>query len=348
MLRIELLPAEYGDALWIEYGAKAAPRRLIVDCGTPGVFKSALAQRIAALPEGKRNFELFVVTHIDADHIGGAVRFLRARKKLKVELKDVWFNGYKHLNDQLGAEMGEELSTELKSQDLPWNKAFEGRAVRVPEDGALPTVKLDGGLKLTLLSPYAKQLEELEPVWEKECRKAGLVPGQPIESSEGEDEASDILGGIDIDDLAESAFEPDPAKPNGSSIAFLLEYDGRRVLFGADAHAPVLLQSLARLPGAKPLKLDAFKVSHHGSRKNLNRELVEALRCPNYLISSNGKKFSHPSQEAIARIIAYGRKPTIHFNYTTKFTEIWNDKALKKGKYATVYPKKAGIALNFD
>lgn len=349
MLRIEVLPAEYGDALWIEYGSKSSPRRILVDCGTPSVFQSALVERIRAVPEGKRRFELFVVTHIDADHIGGAVKLLRARKKLKVELKDVWFNGYKHLNDLLGAEMGEELSTEIKKQSLPWNAAFGGSAVRVPEAGVLPAISLDGGMKLTLLSPYARQLEDLEPVWEKECKKAGLIPGEPIES-EGEDEADDILGAeIDVLELAESDFQRDPSKANGSSIAFLLEYGKRRVLFGADAYAAVLLDSLARLPGAKPVKLDAFKIAHHGSRKNVSKELLHAVKCKNYLISTNGKKFSHPSKEAIARIIAYGRKPTLRFNYATKFNDVWDDQALKKEhKYATVYPKKTGIALSFD
>jgi beta-lactamase superfamily II metal-dependent hydrolase len=348
MLRIEVLPAEYGDSLWIEYGSKAAPKRIIVDCGTPSVFKSALAKRILAVPEGKRAFELFVVTHIDADHIGGAVNFLRARKKLKVELKDVWFNGYKHLNDVLGAVMGEALSTEIQKQKLPWNAAFGGKAVRVSDTGPLPTVTLAGNMKLTLLSPYAKQLAELEPVWVKECEKAGLIPGQPLES-EGEDEADDILGEIDVQDLAGSEFEPDPSKANGSSIAFLMQYGKRRVLFGADAYADVLLTSLARLPGGMPVKLDALKVAHHGSRKNINKELLQALKCPNYLVSTNGKRFSHPSKEAIARILMWGGKPTVHFNYTTKFNDVWDDKALKKKhKYATVYPKKTGIALNLD
>ncbi len=348
MLRIEILPAEYGDALWIEYGAKASPRRILIDCGTPGVFKSALADRIRAVPEGKRVFELFVVTHIDADHIGGAVQLLRARKKLKVQLKDVWFNGYKHLNDLLGAEMGEELSSEIKKQGLTWNGKFGGRAVRVPDGGPLPVINLDGGLKLTLLSPYAKQLEALEPVWEDECRKAGLIPGATIES-EGENEADDILGEIDVVDLAESAFKEDTSKPNASSIAFLLDYGKRRILFGADAYASVLLQSLALLPGAKPLKLDAFKAAHHGSRGNINKALLEAVKCANFVISTNGKKFSHPSKEAIARMIHYSAKPAVHFNYTTKFNDMWDDKALQKAhKYKAVYPKEAGIALTFD
>lgn len=349
MLRIEVLPAEYGDALWIEYGSKASPKRVLIDCGTSSVFKSALIERLRSVPESKRVFELFVVTHIDADHIGGAVDFLRARRKLKVVLKDVWFNGYRHLNDLLGAEMGEELSTEIRKQKLPWNAAFDGRAVRVPDAGPLPKVSLHGGMKLTLLSPYARQLEELEPVWEKECRKAGLIPGEPVES-EGEDEGDDILGAdIDVVELAESEFEPDASKANGSSIAILMEYGKRRLLLAADAHAPVLIDSLARLPGPKPVKLDAFKLAHHGSRKNVSRELLAAMKCKHYVISTNGKKFSHPSKEAIARVIAYGGRPTVHFNYSTRFNDVWDDVALKKAhKYATVYPKKAGITLDLD
>jgi beta-lactamase superfamily II metal-dependent hydrolase len=348
MLRIEVLPAEYGDALWIEYGAKSSPRRILIDCGTPSVFKSALEERIQALPEGKREFELFVVSHIDADHIGGAVNLLKRREQMGVELKEVWFNGYKHLTDVLGPYQGEQLTTEIVKQKLPWNTRFDKGPVVVPETGALPVHSFDGGMKLTLLSPYAKQLADLAPVWAREVKKAGLVPGELLEEEE-EDEGDDTLGGKpDIAGLAGSDFKEDKAPANGSSIAFLAEYDGKKVLFGADAHAPVLLRSLPRLPGNGPLKLDAFKVSHHGSTHNVNRELLQALRCKNYLISTNGKKFKHPSTEAIARIISFGGG-TLHFNYRTAFNKMWDDKALKKKhKYATLYPAREGIALNLD
>ncbi len=347
MLRIEVLPAEYGDALWIEYGSKASPRRVLIDCGTPSVFKSALEDRMKELPEGKRRFELFVVTHVDADHIGGAVNLLKVRKKLGVEFKQVWFNGYKHLTDVLGPYQGEALTTKIVTQKLPWNTSFDGGPVVVPDAGALPTHSLEGGLKLTLLSPYAKQLADLEPVWATAVKKAGLVPGELIEEEE-EEEGDDILGKPDIDDLAESEFKEDKAEANGSSIAFLAQYEGNSVLFGADAHAPVLLRSIARLPGNGPLKLDAFKVAHHGSTHNTNRELMQAVRCKNYLISTNGKKFKHPSKEAIARIIAFGGG-TLHFNYRTEFNEMWDDKTLmKKHKYTTRYAKNEGIALNLE
>jgi len=42
MLRIEMLPARNGDALWIEYGDAESPRRIIVDGGTEGSFGGGL------------------------------------------------------------------------------------------------------------------------------------------------------------------------------------------------------------------------------------------------------------------------------------------------------------------
>ena len=39
MLKLEMLPAEYGDCLWIEYGDSRAPRRILVDAGLSSVYK---------------------------------------------------------------------------------------------------------------------------------------------------------------------------------------------------------------------------------------------------------------------------------------------------------------------
>ncbi len=76
MLAIEALPAERGDCLLIEYGEDAAdPHRILIDCG-PKLTYPRLKARIEAIPKGKRHFELFVVTHVDDDHIGGALEFL--------------------------------------------------------------------------------------------------------------------------------------------------------------------------------------------------------------------------------------------------------------------------------
>ena len=75
MLSIEMLPARHGDCLWIEYaeGVSDRTRRILVD-GGPGFAYGALRARIEQLPLAEREFELVVVTHIDADHIEGIIR----------------------------------------------------------------------------------------------------------------------------------------------------------------------------------------------------------------------------------------------------------------------------------
>ncbi|MEA2560121.1 MAG: hypothetical protein QOH06_1625 [Acidobacteriota bacterium] len=336
MFRIEMLPAQEGDCLWIEYGSQDAPRRILIDTGTPGTYKK-LTQKIADLPKDQRRFELFIVSHIDGDHIGGAIRFLEERPE-GVEFDDVWFNGHRHLveaSDELGVKQAQELTKALVDGGLPWNLAFEGHPVMIDEKKDLPVCKLDGGMKLTLLSPYRQQLIDLLPEWETELRK--------LEEKKPELVAKDYLGGkIDVRALAETKFEEDDGKPNGSSIAVLAEYQGCRVLFGADAFPSVIERSVDRLlAGDDKLALDVFKVCHHGSMRNVSPALQKKLAAKHYLISTNGARHEHPDREGIARLVYYGEpRGRLLFNYRTSYNRVWDDPLLKKKHaYSTEFPE---------
>ena len=115
MLRIEMLPASQGDCLWIEYGTKAKPRRILIDGGTSGSIEP-LVDKVKAMPAGSRRLELLVVTHVDADHIAGVLKFLET-PKLGLTVGEIWFNAYKHLLDKddeiFGPEQGEKLSADI-------------------------------------------------------------------------------------------------------------------------------------------------------------------------------------------------------------------------------------------
>jgi beta-lactamase superfamily II metal-dependent hydrolase len=120
----------------------------------------------------------------------------------------------------------------------------------------------------------------------------------------------------------------DGSVPNGSSIAFVFEYGGRRVLLSGDAHAGVLRDSIRRLldeRGDALLHLDAFKLSHHGSRNNISGALLDLIACDTFLVSTNGDKFNHPDAEAIELIAsrAGGSRPQVVFNYRNELTAFW-------------------------
>jgi hypothetical protein len=70
--------------------------------------------------------------------------------------------------------------------------------------------------------------------------------------------------------------------------------------------------------------VDAFKLPHHGSRRNINLALLERVRSPLHLFSSDGTKTKHPNPEAVARAIVTQEKPELRFNYRTKFNEMWD------------------------
>ncbi|HKY27930.1 MAG TPA: hypothetical protein VJM12_08290 [Pyrinomonadaceae bacterium] len=343
MFEIEMLPAREGDCLWLRYGDARKPYQILIDGGRSATAKE-IKNRLAKLPDNQKTFELLIITHVDRDHIEGVIGLLED-PKLSLTFKDVWFNGYDHLKEvsveTFGAVQGERLSAALIKGKLPWNAQWKRNAVCLPKKG-LKTVKLAGGMTLTLLSPDREKLTKLIPVWEKECKKAGLMPGVGAKPSESK--GLEHFGGIDIEQLAVTPFHGDGGEPNGSSIAVLAQYQGKKALLAADAHADRLIASINFLKKtAKRLKLDAFKVAHHGSENNLSSDLVKLVDCPRYLVSTNGSYFQHPTPAALARLVKYGGKnATVFFNYDTKFTKIW-DKDVWKTKYGykVVFPDKA-------
>lgn len=321
MFELDMLPAQRGDCLWLRWGGPDRVQHALVDGGPSDTIPTLvpeLERRITALPGAAGRVELLVITHIDADHIQGVVSLLSDHRRVPV-FRDVWFNGFKHLRPGvLGGPDGERLTVALEAHPKRWNRAFGGDSVVVPDDGALPTMKLCGDLEITLLSPTLQGLTRLAPKWESECRKAGLLPGHGAAVPRAYQR--DGLLGWNIDVAAATKYRRDRAAPNGSSIAFIAALGGKRVLFGADAHSEVLEAGLDRL-GGDVHRFTAIKVSHHGSRSNLSPGFLRRVRCRHWLLSTNGARFGHPTPECVARIITTQDRPVFHLNYVSEHVQ---------------------------
>jgi beta-lactamase superfamily II metal-dependent hydrolase len=311
VIELRLLPARDGDCLLLSYGHGALAHRILIDGG-----RALTYPLIKPILKKAGTLDLLVVTHVDQDHILGVLAMLEDRQR-PVQFGDIWFNGYDQLRDVeievFGARDGEKLTTALLEQNLPWNRAFTGRAVRCDRQ----PVSL-GGATLTLLSPDRDQLAALIPRWEKECGKEGLMPDQePKEPPAGYEQ----FGSANIDDLADENFIPDTSKTNPTSIGFLFEFDGTRLVFtgdGDDARLRSSLQPLADAEGGR-LKVDALKVSHHGSKANLSKETLAILQCETYIISTDGSRHQHPDNVTMARILKYGgASKELAFNYLSR------------------------------
>jgi beta-lactamase superfamily II metal-dependent hydrolase len=344
MFQLTLFPALDGDCLLLSYGEDNALRHVLVDGGRTRTYDS-LRRVLAQIGQRGERIELLVLTHIDADHIEGFLR-LATDQPLPAQVAEIWFNGFDQLSSvrAMGPGQGDRFSQAIKTLNWKTNARFEGRAIALADAANSLSVTLAGELKLTILSPDAGRVSDLRDEWEKWRTEAAA------KAAEAERKRAKLIGLqsmgrrpfpriLDIDTLADGPETIDDEAPNGSSIAFVAEWQKKRVIFGADAHPDLLAQAikpLAALEGGRYCA-DLYKVSHHGSRANTTRELVACLNCTRFAISTNGSHHGHPDPETIAKLIKYApdRDKQLYFNYRQERTTSWSDRALEQ-KYAYV------------
>jgi len=165
-------------------------------------------------------------------------------------------------------------------------------------------------------------------VWAPLVKEHGLDPRVPADVPPEPSGLEHLGPEQTVDELADSKFKADSAEANGSSIVVLAEFEGKRALLCADGFPEVIRGCVERLLGDAPanerLEVDAFKLPHHGSRRNINLALLERIRSPLQLFSSDGTKTEHPNPEAVARAIVTQENPELRFNYRTEFNEMWD------------------------
>ncbi|WP_374965705.1 MBL fold metallo-hydrolase [Lysinibacillus sp. RS5] len=221
-----------------------------------------------------------------------------------------------------------------------WNKQFNHQAIMVSkEENKLKNINLSDEVKLTLLSPSLEKLKELDKKWEKYLKELGyeqeIMSNQlledafeihlanSLEEKKNTRKTKNVSGEIfEIEDIIkEDIFVPDKKEVNGSSISFILNFKGKKILFLGDSHSDVIEESLMTLyeeNAGERLFFDVVKISHHGSKHNTSPKFLQMIKADKYIISSNGrgKGFKHPDIETLSRIIVSNKEPKkIIFNY---------------------------------
>jgi len=384
MLRLEVLPAGPGDCLWLEYGEPGQARILLIDGGLKNTFEQ-LDRRIGEAIEARRtstlHIDLLVVTHIDNDHINGVLKLLEETEH-PICFGDIWFNGNSQLlnlpppapeearkdmlggqvslprPDLLGLQEGDRLSKLLATRKLPWNVAFGGGAAMITASEELPTRKLEGDLKLTLLGPTLGKLYQLAEKW-----KPVLDEYERVERTGPLPERRDLLGPSDTwPPTWRETTSSDESVANGSSIALLAEFGEHSLLLSGDAHAKDLAEAVAKLRAERnmrrnPLPVTTFKLPHHGSIQNMSKDLLAQIQCGRYVISTDGSgRPKHPDHQTLLSILKYSAaRPCFAFNYDSNTTRDWRDRRqdvidLGFRSYDTVYAddQNQGLVLNLD
>jgi hypothetical protein len=92
---VHFLPAKAGDCLVLELDNKDC---ILIDCGYAATYELELKPLLLRLQEKGCQVILLLVTHIDQDHIEGAIRLLDENGDSDnpriIPIENVWFNGF--------------------------------------------------------------------------------------------------------------------------------------------------------------------------------------------------------------------------------------------------------------
>ncbi|WP_322922254.1 AVAST type 1 anti-phage system MBL fold metallo-hydrolase Avs1a [Paenibacillus campi] len=381
-INIEMFPASYGDSFLISCSNEI---NILVDTGFKSTYEKYIRDRLLYLKESGEYLKLLVITHIDADHLLGALSLLKENEQNSkvIAIDTIWHNSFRHLQweknfslEELGvrekklteeivaqgyptevvnrlenkeksisAEQGSSLASFILQGGYSWNTNFARQAICVENKR---DIHLNDDVMLTLLSPRLNQLKELQKYWERELYKSGFR--KKINDDTFFDDAFEFLvsrektqtivnleknissSSMDLEELLSIPFKEDTSVTNGSSIAFILHFKDKKILFLGDSHPSIIEEELKFVYKADKIWFDAVKISHHGSCGNTSPSLLNLIDSNNFFVSTNGAKHHHPDLVTLARIVCRESKVTrnLIFNYNTPASDYMNNKDRKK------------------
>lgn len=330
---IKVLKAQHGDSILITSHADNRVINILVDGGP----RSTYSQKVGPLlKKGELKFEvdrlrargeyvdLLVLTHIDDDHIGGLLAAYEDQCGLKDIVRKVWFNSGRSIANgfKLGVTENLDVSFNVLTSNLTGvtqGVSFENyiKNSGVWDEGLLISGHEEDffGLKLTILSPGVAELKQLLKKWQKE------KPSSITASKENDH-------GKSLEELiAEDKFSEDNKPHNGSSIAFILEVGGKKIMLLGDSFPSVVCKALTGL-GYSPenkINLELCKLSHHGSKGNTSDELLQLIKCDNFVVSTDSSRHGLPDKVTIARVFNRHPNATVFFNYQATIEKVFKD-----------------------
>jgi beta-lactamase superfamily II metal-dependent hydrolase len=222
---IEMFPAENGDSFLIRLDNK---KNILVDMGYIDTYKMYIKNRLMDLKKENQCIDLLIITHIDEDHIEGAIEFLRENGNAEnpniIEIKEIWYNSYRHMQfekekvasisrfeknclEEIKLENSRVCRTETKENVPVSAKQGSTLAGYLYGLGYVNTrwnasfndksVNVDnkneiilGDIKIYILSPDTKKLSELEKLWFENLLKIDI--GFSISNEEVFDDAYEM------------------------------------------------------------------------------------------------------------------------------------------------------------
>jgi beta-lactamase superfamily II metal-dependent hydrolase len=283
----EMLKVEDADAIIIRQYINGQSYIVLIDAGHEGNAEQIRDHLKKYYKSGHIN--LAICTHPDNDHKGGFFGLLNDEE---IKIDELWLaNPDKFLNyyDRLILGGKEKVTEEIhkiwqKSEDDDVNliELAKGKGVKVRN-------AIDGRVHSEL---------DIRIVWPSYDYYKGLLMWMI-----GKDVPEPLLK-VQYGDEEGSSFN------NASSLVVLYKPgDGKKLLFTGDASKESLLKMLNKKQWLR--NVDLLKVPHHGSRNNLNDDIIDALSPQKSYISASGSE-DHPDKDIVKWLAKYGNVYSTH------------------------------------
>ncbi|WP_350557508.1 MBL fold metallo-hydrolase [Psychrobacter sp. CAL346-MNA-CIBAN-0220] len=335
-LIITSFEAKYGDAFLIE--EPDSNIKFLVDCGFKLTYKHHIKKRT-------NSADFIILTHSDEDHINGAFPLINDYP-VKFPLNKVYVNSPESIpiprtDGEISIRQAKDLVNLLKDKELPFEGLIQGQTIKVSKNLSLDIIS---PTQTELDSYYAKYNDQIATV-QQNTKGTDISLNAPTKSVTEWIKQPDSFPKIS-DDIA-----------NASSIAFILNYKDKKVLFLADSHPEVISDYLLKqgFNSTNKATFDYIKLSHHGSAKSISKQLLNIISCNNFIISTNGGKArsKHPSAETIAKLAALvdrngNDEINFYFNYSISSIETRNGPLLsveERTSYKINYIERNEIRL---
>lgn len=303
MLKIHIIDAAHGDCLLLDFNHS----KILIDCG-PKSFK-ARRDVLANIEKilGENNvIDIAIVTHNDDDHIGGFEFLLDT----SIKINTIVFNSLQDIPDII---QNSQKQISYNQDNALKQKLLAERGIKtlsLIRDSSPLTIN---DITLTAITPTAEALEcmlndaNVQKEREEKKNRQKQISSSKTEEITPEEALEKINSGQDV-------FVKDQSITNKSSIGLVIQCGSFSGLFLGDAHAEDVIEGLNIL-GFNNHQFEVVKISHHGSERNTNIELLSLLGKTDYILCANNeKRHSHPNNVTLARILNLDKNPTIHLS----------------------------------
>lgn len=328
MLKIHVIDAGHGDCILLEI----EHTRILIDCGpkkikTRKVVLSTLEQLLAL----DKKIDVAIVTHNDDDHIGGFKYLLET----DIKIKKIIFNSLHDIPNLISLKTPQ---ISFKQDNELTKKLLEDESIEVETLTRANNVLEVNGITITAITPTLEALDNLMTAYEtNEIKKGEKEVATKQISSHNENEIS-LKECISNVEKGNDIFVKDTSKPNKSSISIIVSYKNFNGLFLADAHVEDIMAGISEL-GFGNKEFNVTKLSHHGSEKNTNRELLELIGKTEYILCADKSKHNHPNNLTLARLLIYDNNLTIHFSAPQKrLSDLLNELAASDISIKSTFP----------